>query len=187
VSLRHGRRIGRGSLGVPLCAFMALLAVASVAMSIVASAGATNRFSRRGISFVYPASWYVTTMPLSNGLEPVYRFAVGNFRFHRTSRDLGPCLEGIARQRPTGGVLAFMREALGADARRTRAGPRPKTFPLPAATDQTACLGAGSSQVVFRQAGRIFYLWISIAPKAPRSARDQLQALLSSIRITKGR
>jgi len=153
--------------------------------SAQATSEGTRRFSNWGISFVYPTSWYVTTEPLSNGIEPAYRFAAGNFRFHRTARDLGPCLEGIAKQRTDLGVLAFMREALGADARRTRAPPRPKRFRLPRATDQAACLGPGSSQVVFREAGRILYLWISIAPKASPVARAQLSALLASIRIAR--
>jgi hypothetical protein len=149
----------------------------------ISRSGTRGRFSSRGITFLYPSSWYVTTKPLSNGVEPVYRFAVGNFRFHRTARDIGPCLEGIAKQRAARGVLAFMREAIGTDARRTRAGPRPKTFRLPSATEQTACLGSGSNQVVFREAGRTFYLWISIAPKAARAARGQLKALLNSMTI----
>src|SRR5437870_4419381 len=100
----------------------ALLAVGMLltilAVQAAACAAARQRaFSSHGISFAYPATWHATSKPLSNGAEPVYRFAVGNFRFHRTSRDLGPCLMGIARERPKNGVLAFMREALGADAR----------------------------------------------------------------------
>lgn len=167
-----------------ICGLVALGVVTSAGVvSAQASAGSKSRFSNRGISFAYPSSWYATAKPLSNGIEPVYRFAVGNFRFHRTARDGGPCLEGIASQRPTAGVLAFMREALGADARRTRAGPRPKDFRLPRLSDQAACLGPGTSQVAFREAGRTFYLWVSVAPKASVVVRAQLKALLNSIKI----
>jgi hypothetical protein len=100
------------------------------------TAARQHAFSSHGISFAYPAAWHATSRPLSNGAEPVYRFAVGNFRFHRTSRDLGPCLQGIAKQRPKSGVLAFMREALGADARRARSTARPKDILLPRRSDQ---------------------------------------------------
>jgi len=169
-----------------LCGVVAIGALASFpAPSAWAGAAGTSRFSNRGISFAYPSSWYVTTRPLSNGVEPIYRFAVGNFRFHRTPRDVGPCLEGIARQRTAGGVLAFMREATGADARRSRVAPRPAAFRLPTPSDRAACLGPGSSQVAFRQGGRVFYLWISVAPKAPAVARTQLAQLLDSMKITK--
>jgi len=169
-----------------LCGVVAIGALASFPAPYAwAGAAGTSRFSNRGISFAYPSSWYVTTRPLSNGVEPIYRFAVGNFRFHRTPRDVGPCLEGIARQRPAGGVLAFMREATGADARRSRVAPRPAAFRLPTPSDRAACLGPGSSQVAFRQGGRVFYLWISVAPKAPAVARTQLTQLLDSMKITK--
>lgn len=169
-----------------LVAALAAGAVAvAAAFSAHASVGGTSRFSSRGITFTYPGSWYVTTQPLSNGVEPVYRFAVGNFRVHRTSRDLGPCLQGIAKQRPATGVLAFMREAVGADARGARVGLRPRTFRLPAPTEQAACLGPGSTQFAFKQSGRVFYVWLSVAPKAPRAARTEIQTLLDSMKITK--
>src|SRR5205085_11896795 len=141
MSLRDARRVGS------LCAVVTIGALASFqAASASAGAAGTSRFSNRGISFSYPSSWYLTTRPLSNGVEPVYRFAVGNFRFHRTPRDVGPCLQGIAKQRTSTGVLAFIREAVGTDARRAHAGPRPKTFRLPAPTVHAACLGPGPGQ-----------------------------------------
>lgn len=148
-----------------------------------AGAADRSRFSNRGISFLYPSSWFATSKPLSNGLEPVYRFAVANFDFRRTPRDVGPCLAGVARQRPATAVLAFMREAVGTDARRTRAGQRPKAFPLPRSSDQAACLGPGTNQIVFRQAGRIFYLWISVGRHASQADRLRLATLLASMKI----
>ena len=159
---------------------------ASASRGLVQKAESLRYFSRSGITFAYPGSWYLTTRRLSNGVEPVYRFAVGNFRFHRTPRDVGPCLQGIAKQRTSTGVLAFIREAVGTDARRAHAGPRPKTFRLPAPTEQAACLGPGSRQFTFRQSGRVFYLWLSVAPKASRAARTELRRLLDSMKITKG-
>jgi hypothetical protein len=174
---------GRTARLVGVNACLALAAV--LAFSSPANAGRTSSFSSKGITFAYPASWFVTTRPLSNGVSPVYRFAIGNFRFHRTQRDIGPCLRGIASQRPPTGVLAFIREAVGADARRARVGARPKTFQLPDRMEQAACLGPGSSQFTFRQAGRVFYLWVSVAPGAPQAARTEIQRLLDSMKIAK--
>ena len=150
-----------------------------------AAIGSLRTFSSHDISFAYPAGWHVSTKPLSNAGEPVYRFAVGNFRFHRTPRDIGPCLAGIAKQRPRNGVLAFMREALGGDRRRSlpRTPPRPKEISLPRRSDQAWCLGHGTAEIVFHEAGRVFYLALSVGPKASRTDKGRLRALLNAMRI----
>jgi hypothetical protein len=155
-------------------------------LSGVSGASASLRmFSSHGISFAYPSAWHATTKPLSNGTEPVYRFAVGNFRFHRTPRDTGPCLAGIAKQRPKNGVFAFMREALGADRRRSlpRTASRPKHFSLPRRSDDAWCLGPGSGQSVFHTAGRVFYLAMSVGPTASRADKRRLRTLLNAMTI----
>ena len=147
--------------------------------------GSLRVFSDHGISFDYPSAWYATRKPLSNATEPVYRFAVGNFRFHRTRRDIGPCLSGIANQRPRNGVLAFMREALGADRRRSlpRTPARPKDISLPRRSEQAWCLGRGTGEIAFHEAGRVFYLAISVGPTASRADKGRLRALLNAMRI----
>lgn len=158
----------------------------SALLSVVSGASAAPRtFSTHGISFAYPSAWYATTKPLSNGTEPVYRFAVGNFRFHRTPRDSGPCLSGIAKERPKNGVLAFIREALGADRRRSlpRTRPRPKNFALPRRSDDAWCLGPRSSQIVFHVGDRVFYLAMSVGPTASRADKRRLRALLNAMTI----
>jgi hypothetical protein len=153
--------------------------------SVSGASGSLRMFSNHGISFVYPSAWYPTTKPLSNATEPVYRFAVGNFRFHRTPRDIGPCLSGIAKQRPRGGVLAFMREALGGDRRRSlpRTPARPKDISLPRRSEQSWCLGRGTGELVFHEAGRVFYLAMSVGPTASRADKRRLHALLNAMKI----
>ncbi len=155
-------------------------------LSGVSGASASRRmFSSHGISFAYPSAWHATTKPLSNATEPVYRFAVGNFRFHRTPRDIGPCLSGIAKERPKNGVLAFMREALGADRRRSlpRTPSRPKHISLPRRSDQAWCLGHGTKEIVFHTAGRVFYLAMSVGPTASRADKRRLRTLLNAMTI----
>lgn len=161
----------------------------ALTISALSGAGGANAalhmFSGHGISFAYPSGWYTTTKPLSNATEPVYRFAVGNFRFHRTARDTGPCLAGIAKERPRNGVLAFMREALGVDRRRSlpRTRSRPRHFSLPRRSDDAWCLGPGSKQSVFHTKGRVFYLATSIGPAASRADKRRLRALLNAMTI----
>lgn len=149
------------------------------------ASGSLHIFSNRGISFAYPPAWHATTKPLSNATEPIYRFAVANFRFHRTPRDVGPCLSGIAKQRPRNGELAFMREALGADRRRSlpRTPARPKDISLPRRSEQAWCLGRGTRAIAFHEAGRVFYLAISVGPTASRADKRRLHALLNAMRI----
>ena len=156
-----------------------------LAVFVSGANGSPRTFSDHGISFAYPSGWYATTKPLSNATEPVYRFAVGNFRFHRTPRDIGPCLSGIAKQRPRNGVLAFMREALGVDRRRSlpRTPARPNDILLPRRSEQAWCLGHGSGEIVFHQAGRVVYLAMSVGPTASPRAKRQLHALLNTMRI----
>jgi hypothetical protein len=155
-------------------------------LSGVGGASASPRvFSTHGISFGYPSGWHATTKPLSNGTEPVYRFAVGNFRFRRTPRDTGPCLAGIAAERPRNGVLAFMREALGADRRRSlpRTRSRPRHFSLPRRAEDAWCLGPRSRQSVFHTAGRVFYLAVSVGPTASRADKRRLLDLLNTMSV----
>jgi hypothetical protein len=173
-----GRLVRNGTGGL-LFAVLAL-----IVSSFVLAGGGERHFDSKGISFDYPASWYVTTRPLSNGLQPIYRFAVANFRVHRTGRDSGPCLAGIARQRRQDGVLAFSREATGADAKLSRFPPRPQSFSLPKQSDQSGCLGRGTATVVFRDSGRAFYLWISVGPKATNGDRRALKRLLEGMTIS---
>ena len=153
--------------------------------SVSEAGGSLRVFSNRGISFAYPSAWHATKKPLSNAAEPVYRFAVGNFRFHRTRRDIGPCLSGIAKQRPRNGVIAFMREALGADRQRSlpRTRARPKSISLPRRSEQAWCLGRGTREIAFHEAGRVFYLAISVGPTASRADKRRLRVFLNAMRI----
>jgi hypothetical protein len=158
-------------------------ACAAVAVAAAAPAEPVTTWDRHGIRFTYPRAWFATARPLSNGLEPVYRFAVGNFRFRRTRLDTGPCLAGIARQKPPTGVLVYAREARGADKRLSRFPPRPPAFRLPTASHDSACLGPGTRQTDFKERGRAFYLWISIGPRASARDRVAVARMLASLRI----
>jgi hypothetical protein len=146
-----------------------------------------KRFHRNGISFGYPSKWFVTTHPLSNAGNPVYRFAVSTVPVRRTASDIGPCTPGVAKQLPPTSVLAYLREALGAD--RTRSLPRmprrPHTFGLPSARDRQLCgfRKGGTGWILFKDAGRAFYLGIYVGRKAPASARRALKRLLNGMEI----
>lgn len=170
---------------VALKAVILILALLLLTAFTSGASVALPTFSSHGISFTYPSGWHATTKPLSNATEPVYRFAVGNFRFRRTPQDVGPCLSGIGKQRPKSGVLAFMREALGSDRRRSlpRTRARPRDIRLPLRSEQAWCLGRGTGEIVFHQAGRVFYLAMSVGPTASRADKRRLHALVNGMKI----
>jgi hypothetical protein len=104
----------------------------------------------------------------------------------RTARDQGPCLAGIARQRPPSGALAFIREEIGGARQRSlpRVSPRPERFRLPTRADgDYGCLGRGSLLHIFKEQRRVFYLWISIGPRASADTRRELRRILDSLKI----
>lgn len=171
----------------PSCFVVLATAVALTAsVSSTAEGSARERFDRNGITFGYPSSWFVTTKPLSNGVNPTYRFTVSTTPVHRTPKDLGPCLAGIAKQLPRTAVVAYLREAVGADRRASLPNmqPRPRTFPLPSRADNgLPCFGRGGRWVPFKTGGRAFYLGLYIGPRASPASIRALGKLVDEMKI----
>jgi hypothetical protein len=165
------------------------MVIAGMVMTAASPSSAGNgsaRFDRHGIAFEYPSRWFVTTRPLSNGANPIYRFTVSTSPVRRTSADEGPCLPGVARQLRRTAVLAYLREALGADRALSlpRLPRRPRSFRLPTSADRSLCgFDRGSRWVPFKEAGRAFYLGVYVGPKATMTARRALQSLLDGMQI----
>ncbi len=149
------------------------------------AASAPDSFDRYGIAFEHPSGWSVTTRPLSNGLNPIYRFAVSSVPVRRTSADQGPCLPGIARQLPPDAVLAYLREGLGRH--RVQALPqmskRPRSFRLPTQSDGSLCGFTRGLWLPFKAKRRAFYLGVYVGPQATVSTRRALKRLLNGMRI----
>jgi hypothetical protein len=166
---------------------VSLIVVATVLVGVSSSAASERkRFDRYGIAFEYPSGWSATTRPLSNGTNPVYRFAVSSVPVRRTREDVGPCLPGIARQIPADAVLAYLREAVGSDRARSlpRMPRRPRSFRLPARADSYLCgFERGTGWIPFKQAGRAFYLGLYVGARASAPTRRALARLLDGMRI----
>ena len=165
------------------------LAIAAFAAVLVGSTDAAcqKRFAANGIAFEYPSSWFVTTAPLSNGTNPAYRFTVGTDAVRRTPRDLGPCLPGIAAQLPPTAVLAYVREALGADRAASLPGMRrrPRHFRLPNPGERGLCgFGSRARWVPFESGGRALYLALYLGPRATVANTRALSRLVDRMRIT---
>ena len=162
-----------------------LLAVALCAGPLVAgvdarAARADARFSEQGIAITVPAGWWASNARMSSVLEPVFRLTLSDRALHRTARDSGPCYAGLARQIQPDGVVAILSEALGADFKPERFHLRSKRMSLPPRMpgQSNSCLGDHATLVIFRQAGRGFYLWIAAGPRAsPAKIKTLLRSL----------
>ena len=167
---------------------VALLSLATVlagsAVRSLAAGTSFKRFDQSGIHFEYPASWFVTTKPLSNGVDPKYLFTVSTNPVRRTSKDLGPCLPGIAAQLPPNAVLAYLREDFSGRSRSLpRMQPRPRTFRLPRRTDNALCGFDRGVWVPFRSGGRALYLALYVGQRASASRAEMLARVVNEMRI----
>jgi hypothetical protein len=106
-------------------------------------------------------------------------------RLRGTALDSGPCYGGIARQIQPNGVVAILREALGADFKPARFHLRSRRFVLPPRKplEDNSCLGDHATLIVFKQANRGFYLWIAAGRKAPKARIDALLKAVDSMKI----
>ena len=173
---------------------MALVAALTGASNIAAADPSVRldrmRFDRHGIRFAYPAAWFVTTRPLSDGLDGEYVFTVSTHPVRQTGRDQGACLWGIAGQHPKDGVLALLVEANKVERRSLvrESDARPRTFPLPSRPTGAVCgfpraSGGRGAWIPFQTKGRAFTLAIQIGPTASRASVAALQRMLDGMQI----
>jgi len=167
-----------------------LLAAGLSAWVLVVGVGAASGqgdapFESHGIALSVPAGWWTSTSRMSSGVEPVLRLTLSDRPLHRTARDSGPCYGGLARQIQPDGVVAILREALGADSQQGRFHRRSRHFVLPArrAGEDNSCLGDHATLVIFHQAQRGFYLWIAAGRLARPSRIAQLLTVLDGMTI----
>jgi hypothetical protein len=165
----------------------AVVLTAAAVLIPATGAGGTKRFQRDGIAFEYPSRWFVSVAPLSNAVNPRYRFTVSTSAVRRTRRDSGPCLPGVASQLTPAAVLAYLREALGPDRARSLPGmqPRPRRFRLPTASDNALCgFGPGGRWIPFKERGRAFYLGLYACPRATVQTRRALSFVVDRMQIS---
>ena len=155
------------------------------AVGAFASAADGRPFARGGIGVAVPAGWWASGERMSSGVEPVFRLTLSDRPLRRTARDSGPCYGGIARQIQPGGVVAIVREARGADFEPERFGRRSRHFVLPPRKvgEDNSCLGDHATLVIFRQAGRGFYVWIAAGRRASQARIATLLEALDGMTV----
>lgn len=83
-------------------------------------------------------------------------------------------------------VLAYVREALGADRRISlpRMQPRPERFRLPTRSDNALCgFPPGGRWVPFKSGGRAFYLALYVGSRAPQSRVQALARIVNNMAV----
>jgi hypothetical protein len=138
------------------------------------------RNGRAGLAFTYPALWSVTRTRLDAITSPPQLVAVASYPLAvRPSKD--SCPHPALARRPAGGVYVQLREET--NARIARSFPaRPRKFSLQA-LGQVECYGPRSARIRFRDAGRGFYAYLSVGPRATDSSRRTTLRLLDGLHI----
>ena len=169
-----------------LLAEVASLAILFATASRVDAGDGGQKFADHGVALIVPRGWWASGRQMSSGVEPVFRVTLSDRALHRTQQDSGPCYGGIARQIQPDGVVAILREAFGADFKPARFHLRSRRFVLPPRKlhEDNSCLGDHATLVIFRQAGRGFYLWIAAGAKAPAAKIAALLRALDAMSIT---
>jgi hypothetical protein len=149
-------------------------------MLVTAGSGSASRppertFRTPGLVLRYPRSWFVSVEPLRGITDPVQRVVLSSYRIP----DSGPNAE-IAP--PRGEVLAQLAEALpplaGGSWPR-----RPTRFRLPHLGRMEGFGGNRWGELVFRDRGRRFYLFVGVGRHAPASTIRLLMRSLDTLAV----
>jgi hypothetical protein len=145
----------------------------------VVGAAAPRVFREAGIVVRAPAGWYVTSERLNGITEPVQRFVLSSYRVP-VGADAG---NGYVP--PSGAVLAQLVEEAPAVHSNPRAWPaRPSRFILPRLGRMETLDGNHWGELLFREHGRHFYVFIWVGRHATSTQVGLLLRALDGIRIT---
>ncbi len=155
---------------------------ALVALALVAAAGASaagpSVFRGPGIVLPTPTGWYVSNEPLTPSIsEPVQRFVLASYRVPAGGADS----DGDYAP-PPGGVIAQLDE----DVPSVGGGfpPRPQQFRLPRLGKIKIFGGTRWGEILFRDHGRHFYIFIGVGRRASPAKVGLLLHALDGMTIT---
>lgn len=161
--------------------FLALLAAASVA--VIGTAWDT--FQGDGVSVTYPRSWYATAHQLTPVTGPRQLLAIASFPLPTGDHGADGCEpKQVLDRLPSAGAFIF-----GWDDGSLRDTPfaaksfprRPRHFVFPHLL-HSGCLGP-SYRIRFREAGRLFQIYVVLGNQASRSTHATVLRILDSFRV----
>src|ERR1700722_619227 len=160
-----------------------MLVTAGVVLGWAATGGAAGGdhvFRSAGIAITCSRGWQVSNRPLGYISNPVQRFVVASYRVPGGrpdgGGDYGP---------PRGGVIAQLLEerAPGPDAKKFFP-LRPARFASPKLSDHLEGHSGGWAEMVFRDHGRDFYIFVGVGPGTPTTRVETLLRTLDTISVT---
>jgi hypothetical protein len=168
-----------------------LAAVAVVAVAALGAAGAAggDRTTRRvsvpaHLSISVPAGWDVLRGWLSDVTDPAPRLAVGSFAA-ALSHHACECGFLNVVDFPRDGAFVFVWEYLHPTRwELARVPTRPVRFHLAAGGGLRQTCDGSSDTLGFNDAGRVFQVEVYIGPQVGPALRDQVAAMLDSMRVT---
>ena len=140
----------------------------------------------RGISFVLPAGWHVTSARVNGVRDPVTVFTATSFPLRHQHPAPGFCSRTLQEQwRIDGAYVHLTEERDGASRRRMlpRTPGRPRHFRLDANGAGGLCTPPNSGELTFREHRRAFYVFYGFGTHASTVTHAKAMQLLDSLRI----
>jgi hypothetical protein len=146
--------------------------------SAIAAGDGTHVFRGPGIVVRYPDGWYVTNEPLNSITDPVLRFVLSSYRLPAgadANANYAP---------PTRGVIAELVEEVPPINNDGVWRPRPRRFRLPRLGRLETFGGNRWGEVLFRNHGRHFYIFIGVGRRASSAQVALMLRTLDAMAIT---
>src|SRR5712691_1528240 len=160
-----------------------MLLVCAVTLAATPASGVTLQ---RGISFVLPAGWHMTTARINGVRDPVTVFTATSFRLRHKHPAPGLCSRTLQDQwRVDGAYVQLTEERDSASRRRMlpRTAARPRHFRLDAKGAGGLCTPPNSGELTFREHRRAFYVFYGFGTRASTATHTKVMQLLDSLQI----
>lgn len=133
-------------------------------------------FRTTGIAVHVPAGWHISTRPLTNVTNPVQRFVLSSARLPKNANS------GNGYVPPSHAVLAQLIEEVPAD--NSNPWPnRPSRFKLPHLNGMETYAGNRWGELLFRERGRHFYIFVWVGRQATGAQTAKLLHALDGLRV----
>jgi hypothetical protein len=163
---------------MPRLAFFAVVALLVLSAQAARGAVGPRVFRGPGIVLRTPNGWYVSNEPLNAITDPVQRFVLSSYRLP-TGADAGGGYVPSSR-----GVIALLDEEVRPLANNGAWRPRPRRFRAPRLGRMETLDGNHWGELLFREYGRHFYIFIWVGQRASSAQIARLLHALDSMSIT---
>lgn len=151
--------------------------VGSLVLFLSACGGSGGHaFRTTGIAVRVPAGWHISTRPLNNVTNPVQRFVLSSARLPKNANS------GNGYVPPSHAVLAQLIEEVPPDYSNHWPN-RPARFKLPHLNGMETFAGRRWGELLFRDRGRHFYIFVWVGRQATGAQTTKLLRALDGLRV----